>query len=241
MDPSHGKVLIVDDEVSIRKALRATLQSIGFDIAEAENGEAAVELVRHTRYDVILLDLNMPGMGGIRACQEIRRIAPGLGILMVTVRDSEDDKVAALDSGADDYVTKPFGIRELAARVRAAIRRAQTSRSSPEALVEIGEIKLDRQRRLVRKAGENIRLTPKEFDLLNYLMSHAGLPITHARLLHAVWGPEYGGELEYLRTFIHQLRKKLEDDPARPAYLLTDSHIGYRFAETAPEPVSERP
>jgi len=240
MDPSHGKVLIVDDEVSIRRALRATLQSMDFDIAEAEDGETAVELVRNVHYDVILLDLNMPGMGGMRACEEIRRMAPGLGILMVTVRDSEDDKVAALDSGADDYVTKPFSIRELAARIRAAIRRSQTSHNSPEALIEIGEIKLDPQRRLVRKAGENIRLTPKEFDLLHYLMSHAGLPVTHARLLRAVWGPEYGGELEYLRTFIHQLRKKLEDDPARPTYLLTDSHIGYRFAEAAPEPASER-
>ena len=240
MDPLHGKVLIVDDEASIRRALRATLQSMGFDIAEADNGEAAVELVRDTRYDVILLDINMPGMGGIRACREIRRLAPDLGILMVTVRDSEDDKVAALDSGADDYVTKPFSIRELAARIRAAIRRSQTSRNLPEALIEIGEIKLDPQRRLVRKAGENVRLTPKEFDLLHYLMSHAGLPVTHARLLQAVWGPEYGGELEYLRTFIHQLRKKLEDDSARPVYLLTDSHIGYRFAEATPEAASER-
>jgi len=240
MNPPQGKVLIVDDEASIRRALRATLQSMGFDIAEASTGEAALELVRTDRYDVVLLDVNMPGMGGIRACQEIRRILPGLGILMVTVRDSEDDKVQALDSGADDYVTKPFRVRELAARIRAAVRRSQTPHIEPEAVLQIGEIQLDPKRRVVRKAGRIVRLTPKEFDLLHYLMSHAGLPVTHARLLHAIWGPEYGGELEYLRTFIHQLRRKLEDDPAQPVWLLTDSHIGYRFAEATPESTAER-
>jgi len=240
MTLSQGKILVVDDEVSIRRALRATLQSMGFDIAEASTGEAALALVRSDRYDVVVLDVNMPGMGGIRACQEIRRLLPSLGILMVTVRDSEEDKVQALDSGADDYVTKPFRIRELAARIRAAVRRARTPHSEPEAMLQIGEIQLDPKRRVVRKSGTAVRLTPKEFDLLHYLMSHAGLPVTHARLLHAVWGPEYGGELEYLRTFIHQLRRKLEDDPARPTYLMTDSHIGYRFAEAEPEPSAQR-
>jgi len=240
MNQSRGKVLIVDDETSIRRALHATLQSMGFEIMEAPNGEAAVEMVRSSAYDVVLLDINMPGMGGMNACREIRRLLPGLGIVMVTVRDSEDDKVQALDSGADDYVTKPFQVRELAARIRAAVRRSQTPRDEPDAVIRIGEIELDPPRRAVRKAGKNVRLTPREFELLHYLMSHAGLPITHARLLHAVWGPEYGGELEYLRTFIHQLRRKLEDDPAQPAYLLTDSHVGYRFAETAPEKLKER-
>jgi two-component system KDP operon response regulator KdpE len=147
--------------------------------------------------------------------------------------------VAALDAGADDYITKPFRIRELAARVRAAVRRAATDRANPDAVIQIGNIELDSARRVVCKAGEPVHLTPTEFDLVRYLMSHAGLPITHVRLLHAVWGPEYGGELEYLRTFVRQLRKKLEDDPANPEYLLTDSHIGYRFAEAKPEPVEE--
>jgi two-component system KDP operon response regulator KdpE len=164
----------------------------------------------------------------------MRKSLPRLGILMLTVRDSEEDKVAALDAGADDYITKPFNIRELAARIRAAVRRSSASYVDPDAVIRIGNIELDPARRLVRKAGEPVHLTPKEFDLLRYLMAHAGLPITHACLLHAVWGPEYGGELEYLRTFVRQLRKKLEDDPAEPAYLLTDSHIGYRFAETGP-------
>ena len=237
---SHGKILIVDDESSIRRALHNTLHGMGFEVDEAATGEAALQLVREEQYDVVLLDINMPGIGGIRACREMRRSLPRLGILMLTVRDSEDDKVAALDAGADDYITKPFNIRELAARIRAAVRRSSASQVDPDALIRIGNIELDPARRLVRKAGEPVHLTPKEFDLLRYLMAHAGLPITHARLLHAVWGPEYGGELEYLRTFVRQLRKKLEDDPAEPAYLLTDSHIGYRFMETKPEPVEER-
>jgi two-component system KDP operon response regulator KdpE len=169
----------------------------------------------------------------------MRKSAPRLAILMLTVRDSEEDKVAALDAGADDYITKPFNVRELAARIRAAVRRASLSQADPDAVIRIGSIELDPARRLVRKGGERIHVTPKEFDLLHYLMSHAGLPIMHARLLRAVWGPEYGGELEYLRTFVRQLRKKLEDDPAEPAYLLTDSHVGYRFAEGKAEPLEE--
>jgi two-component system KDP operon response regulator KdpE len=238
--PSHGKILIVDDESSIRRALHNTLHGMGFNVDDAANGEAALQLVREEQYDVVLLDINMPGIGGIRACREMRKSLPRLGILMLTVRDSEEDKVLALDAGADDYITKPFNIRELAARIRAAVRRSSASYVDPDAEIRIGNIELDPVRRLVRKAGEPVHLTPKEFDMLRYLMTHAGLPITHARLLHAVWGPEYGGELEYLRTFVRQLRKKLEDDPAEPAYLLTDSHIGYRFAETKPEPVEEK-
>jgi two-component system KDP operon response regulator KdpE len=239
MSQSHGKVLIVDDESAIRRALHNTLQGMGFDVDDAANGEAAMDLVCEAEYDVVLMDINMPGIGGIRACREIRRSMPRLGILMLTVRDREEDKITALDAGADDYITKPFNVRELAARIRAAVRRSSASRVDPDAVIQIGNIELDPARRLVRKGGRPVHLTPKEFDLLRYLMAHAGLPITHARLLHAVWGPEYGGELEYLRTFVRQLRKKLEDDPADPAYLLTDSHIGYRFAEAKVEAVPE--
>jgi two-component system KDP operon response regulator KdpE len=233
--PSHGKVLIVDDEYSIRRALHNTLQTMGFVVDEASSGEAALRLVHEAQYDVALMDINMPGIGGIRACREMRQSLPRLGILMLTVRDSEDDKVTALDAGADDYITKPFNIRELAARVRAAVRRSATAQSDSEAAIQIGDIELDPARRLVRKAGEPVHLTPKEFDLLHFLMAHAGLPMTHIRLLRSVWGPEYGGELEYLRTFVRQLRKKLEVDPAEPEYLLTDSHIGYRFVDMKPE------
>ena len=236
---SHGKILIVDDESSIRRALHNTLHGMGFNVDDASNGEEALQLVHEEKYDVVLLDINMPGIGGIRACREMRRSLPRLGILMLTVRDSEEDKVAALDAGADDYITKPFHVRELAARIRAAVRRSCASTVNPDAVIRIGNIELDPARRLVRKAGDPVHLTPKEFDLLRYLMAHAGLPMMHARLLHAVWGPEYGGELEYLRTFVRQLRKKIEDDPAEPAYLLTDSHIGYRFAEAKPEPVGK--
>jgi two-component system KDP operon response regulator KdpE len=240
LSQSHGKVLIVDDDGAIRRALRTTLHGMGFDVDEASTGEEALDLVQHAEYDAVLLDINMPGMGGVRACREIRKSLPRLGILMLTVRDSEQDMVAALDAGADDYITKPFRIRELAARLRAAARRSAAFRSDPDAAIQIGNIELDPARRLVRKSGEPVHLTPKEFDLVRYLMAHAGLPMTHARLLHAVWGPEYGGELEYLRTFMRQLRKKLEDDPAAPEYLLTESHIGYRFAEAKPEPVAEQ-
>jgi two-component system KDP operon response regulator KdpE len=239
MNPSQGKLLIVDDEASIRHALLATLRAMGFDVTEASTGEEALKLVRAAPFDVVLLDVNMPGIGGIGACREMRRILPRLGILMVTVRDNEDDKIAALDAGADDYVTKPFHVRELAARVRAAVRRSQVPAADVRAVIQIGDIALDPARRLVEKSGEAVRLTPKEFDLLYYLMSHAGLPVTHGKLLHAVWGPEYGGELEYLRTFMRQLRKKLEDDPSSPRYLLTDSHVGYRFREATPEPVAQ--
>jgi two-component system KDP operon response regulator KdpE len=234
-----GKVLIVDDESSLRRAVRGTLQGMGFQVDDAASGEAALRLLAESPFDVVLLDINMPGIGGIRACREMRRSLPRLGILMLTVRDSEEDKVAALDAGADDYITKPFHIRELAARIRSAVRRSSASQVDPEAVIRIGSVELDPPRRLVHKDGAPIHLTPKEFDLLHYLMAHAGLPITHARLLQAVWGPEYGGELEYLRTFIRQLRKKIEDDPGEPAYLLTDSHVGYRFAESKPEPVEE--
>jgi two-component system KDP operon response regulator KdpE len=227
---SRGKLLIVDDEPSIRWALHQTLQTMGFEVSEATSGEEAIALVRTVRYDAVLLDIQMPGMNGVKACQEIRKLLPMLGILMVTVRDTEENKIEALDAGADDYVTKPFNVRELAARIRAAIRRYHAPQTAAAAVIRIGDIELDPPRRLVRKAGEPIHLTPKEYDLLYYLMSHAGLALTHARLLSAVWGPEYRSEVEYLRTFMRQLRKKLGDDAAHPKYLVTDSHIGYRFS-----------
>jgi two-component system KDP operon response regulator KdpE len=228
---SQGKVLIVDDEPSIRRAIRTTFGTLGFDIAEAVTGEQALPLLHSSNFDAVLLDVNMPGMGGLEACREIRRQFPRMAVLMLTVRDHEDDKVEALDAGADDYVTKPFPVRELIARVRAAVRRSQTPVAQGNVSITVGEIMVDPARRLVQKHGRAVHLTPKEFDLLLYLMKHAGLPVMHARLLSAVWGPEYGNELEYLRTFIRQLRKKLEDDSAHPKYLLTDSHIGYRFRE----------
>lgn len=232
MSPSQGRVLVVDDEPSIRRALHNVLSTLGFDIEEASRGEQAIAFVRTERYDAALLDINMPGMGGIEACRTLRRLFPRLPILMLTVRDSEDDKIEALDAGADDYVTKPFQMGELMARVRAAVRRSHAIHDDNDSLITIGDIELDLERRLVRKLGNIIHLTPKEFDLLYYLMSHAGKPLTHARLLSSVWGIEYGSESEYLRTYMRQLRKKLEKNPARPEYLLTESHFGYRFRDT---------
>jgi two-component system, OmpR family, KDP operon response regulator KdpE len=210
------------------------LSTLGFDIEEASGGEQAVSFVRTERYDAILLDINMPGMGGIEACRTIRSLSPRLPIVMVTVRDDDDDKVEALDAGADDYVTKPFHVRELMARVRAAVRRSHATQDQTDGLITIDDIELDLYRRLVRKSGNVVHLTPKEFSLLHCLMSQAGKPVTHARLLTSVWGNGYGSELEYLRTFMRQLRKKLEDDPAHPEFLLKDSHVGYRFREAAP-------
>jgi two-component system KDP operon response regulator KdpE len=229
-----GLVLVVDDEMSIRRALHTTLHKLGFKTVEAARGEEALSLVRANSFDAVLLDINMPGMSGIDTCKNMRRLSPRIPILMLTVRDSEDDKVEALDAGADDYVTKPFQLRELTARIRAAMRwaNAPISHENQEApALHIGDIELDPVRRSVKKAGRPVHLTPKEFELTHQLMSYAGRPIPHSRLLNSVWGPEYGGELEYLRTFMHQLRKKLEDDPGNPRYLLTDAHVGYRFIE----------
>jgi two-component system KDP operon response regulator KdpE len=227
-------ILIVDDEMSIRRALHTTLHKLGFKTVEAARGEEALSLVRTNSFDAVLLDINMPGMSGIDTCRNMRRLSPRIPILMLTVRDSEDDKVEALDAGADDYVTKPFQLRELTARIRAAMRWAKAPAAQEDQeprVLHIGDIELDPVRRLVKKAGHPVHLTPKEFELTHQLMSYAGRPIPHSRLLNSVWGPEYGGELEYLRTFMHQLRKKLEDDPANPRYLLTDAHVGYRFVE----------
>lgn len=226
---SPSRVLIVDDEPSIRKALHTTLSSLGFEITEAARAEQAISFVRSERYDAAILDINMPGMGGIEACRMMRRLEPQLPILMLTVRDDADDKIDALDAGADDYITKPFHVGELMARVRAAVRRSHAMQNNKNPVITIGDIDLDTDCRLVRKRGVVLHLTPKEFSLLSCLMSQAGKPMTHARLLTCVWGAEYGNELEYLRTFVRQLRKKLEDHPSDPEYLLTESYLGYRF------------
>ena len=228
---SESRVLIVDDEPFIRRALHTTLSGLGFEIEEASRGEQAVSFVRSEHYDAALLDINLPGIGGIETCREMRRLEPQLPIIMLTIRDDADDKIEALDAGADDYITKPFHVGELMARVRAAVRRSHSLQNNKDSVIMIGDIELDVGRRLVRKRGVVVHLTPKEFDLLHCLMSKAGRPITHARLLTSVWGTEYGNELEYTRTFVRQLRRKLEDDPSRPHYILTESYLGYRFTD----------
>ena len=228
-----GSVLVTDDDPDIRRVLRRTLDTFGFNATEASTGEQALKQIEGHRFDVVLLDVNMPGMGGIEACRQIRQKAPRLQILMLTVREREEDKIKALDAGADDYITKPFSMPELAARLRSAVRPSSTPALDANTSIVIGDIELDPERRIVRKGGTEMRLTNKEFDLLHYLMSHPGVPLAHAKLLRAVWGAEYGQELEYLRVFMHQLRKKLEDDPSSPEYLLTELHFGYRFREPA--------
>jgi two-component system KDP operon response regulator KdpE len=229
-----GMILIVDDEMSIRRALRYTLSNLGFKIVEAACGEEALSLVRTVPFDAVLLDINMPGLSGVEACKIMRRLLPRIPILMLSVRDHEENKVEALDAGADDYITKPFQLRELAARIRAAIRWHNAS-ALPEtedaSALHVGDIELDPVRRTVKKANRLVHLTPKEFELTRQLMMYAGRPIAHARLLQSVWGPERAGQVEYLRTFMRQLRKKLEDDPAHPRYILTDVQYGYRFGE----------
>jgi two-component system KDP operon response regulator KdpE len=225
------RILVVDDESAIRRALRPPLVELGFQVVDVSRGEEALQTLRAGGFDVVLLDVNMPGIGGIETLRRMRAMAPRLPILMLTVRDAEEEKVEALELGADDYVTKPFSMRELIARIRTAVRRARAPSRAEDAPIEIGELRLDPAKRKVTKRGQPVHLTRKEFDILYCLMSRAGRVITYARLLTAVWGDDCREEVEYLRTFVRQLRKKIEDDPANPVYLLTDVYVGYRFAD----------
>ena len=231
MKQSTIRILLVDDESAIRRALRPPLVELGFQVVEAWRGEEAIQMLRAGGFDVVLLDVNMPGIGGIETLRRIRTFAPRLPILMLTVRDAEAEKVEALELGADDYVTKPFSTRELIARIRTAVRRVQAPARAEDAPIEIGEICLEPMKRTVTKRGQPVHLTRKEFDILHCLMSRAGQVVTYARLLTAVWGADCREEVEYLRTFVRQLRKKIEDDPSNPLYLLTDVYVGYRFTD----------
>jgi two-component system, OmpR family, KDP operon response regulator KdpE len=223
---SGATILVVDDEPQIRRVMRSTLSTHGYVITEAKTGEEALESVRKERPDLVLLDVNMPGMGGIEACREIRRSSDA-PIIMLTVRNAERDKVLALDAGADDYVVKPFGIEELLARIRAALRRYSPGDSVPPFVSK--DVTIDFESRQVAVRGRDVHLTPKEYDVLKHLVANQGKPLTHRRLLQSVWGPDYGEETENLRVVINQLRKKIEADPAHPKYILTEPWIGYRF------------
>ena len=223
---NSANILVVDDEPQIRRVLRSTLSTQGYVITEAKTGEEALESLRKERPDLVLLDMNMPGMGGIETCREIRR-ASDAPIIMLTVRNAERDKVAALDAGADDYVVKPFGIEELLARIRAALRRYAPDDALPPFVSK--DLRIDFEARQVTAGGRDVHLTPKEYDVLKHLVANQGKPLTHRRLLQAVWGPDYGEETESLRVVINQLRKKLEANPARPKYILTEPWVGYRF------------
>jgi two-component system, OmpR family, KDP operon response regulator KdpE len=234
---TSATVLIVDDEPQIRRVLRTTLTSHGYSVVEARTGDEALEVIRGEHVDLILLDLNMPGRSGLEICREIRG-SSDIPIIMLTVRNSERDKVQALDAGADDYVVKPFGSEELTARIRAALRRSSPAEVLPS--FSATDLSIDFDKRLVVVKGQPVRLTPKEFDLLRYLVSNQGRALPHRRLLQAVWGPDYGDETEYLRVFINQLRKKIEPDPRNPCYIHTEPWVGYRFEPPADKVLATR-
>ena len=234
---TSAKVLVVDDESQIRRVLRTTLTSQGYTVAEAKSGDEALELIRQERPDLILLDVNMPGRSGLETCREVRS-SSDIPIIMLTVRNTERDKVQALDAGADDYVVKPFGSEELMARIRAALRRTAPAEALPP--FASGDLKIDFAKRSVMVKGVAVRLTPKEFELLHHLVANQGKAQSHRRLLQAVWGPDYGEETEYLRVFINQLRKKIEPDPRHPRYIHTEPWVGYRFEPPAEKQRSGR-
>jgi two-component system KDP operon response regulator KdpE len=223
---STANILVVDDEPQIRRVLRSTLTFRGYTISEAKSGEEALEMMRKLKPDLILLDVNLPGISGVETCREIRRTSDA-PIIMLTVRNTERDKVVALDAGADDYVTKPFGIEELLARVRASLRRHPSMDVLPPFVSK--DFSVDFEERRVTVGGEDVHLAPKEFEVLRHLIVNQGKPVSHRRLLQTIWGPEYGEETENLRVVINQLRKKIEKDPSQPRYILTEPWVGYRF------------
>jgi two-component system KDP operon response regulator KdpE len=230
---SRQRILIVDDEQQITVVLRSGLTKHGYDVRVANEGQAALELFHAWTPDLVVTDLSMPNMNGLRLCQELRAKS-SVPIIVLSVKSDEITKVQALDIGADDYVTKPFGMGELLARVRATLRRSPPP--SPETTVlEEGEFCVDLESREVRVDGKEIRLSPKEFDLLIFFIRNSGKVLTHRKLLANIWGGNYTDQTEYLRVFVRHLRKKIEPDPAKPRYILTEPWVGYRFhAETRP-------
>lgn len=225
----NAKILIIDDEPQIRRVMKMALSAEGYIVADARSAEEGFEKLRQDRYDMVLLDVNMPGVTGLEACPEIRRNSE-IAIIMLTVRNAEKEKIAALDAGADDYVTKPFSMPELLARIRAHLRRVPLNTGNGPQLIRFGDVEVNVNTRHVSVKGRDVRFTPKEFDLLHYLSTHPNVTIPHSKLLQAIWGPDYGNEIEYLHVFVNQIRKKIEPDAANPRYLMTELRTGYRFA-----------
>jgi two-component system, OmpR family, KDP operon response regulator KdpE len=224
---SAGRILVVDDDPQIRRVMRVTLTGQGYEVDDAKSGDLALEKLRQERFDLVLLDMNMPGMGGLETCRAIRAQSE-IAIVMLTVRDAESDKVDALDAGADDYVTKPYNVPELLARIRAALRRTPWTQG-PTGRMTLGPVDVDFDTREITSHGRRVRLTPKEFELLRYFVAHANKVLPHRELLQAVWGPDYGDQVDYLRVFVNQLRKKIEKNPSSPVLLLTEPWVGYRL------------
>ena len=222
------RILVVDDEPQIGRVMRTGLASHGFDVRVAADGEAGLDLFNDWRPALVITDLSMPNMGGLEFCRRLRLIS-NIPLIVLSVKSEERVKVEALDAGADDFVTKPFGMDELVARIRAALRRTALPGTKESAVIEVSDFKVDLEAHTASIKGSEVRLTPKEFELLAYLVQHPGTVLTHHKLLGAIWGGDYTEQTEYLRVFIGQLRKKIESDPANPKYILTEPWIGYRF------------
>ncbi len=222
------RILVVDDETQIARVLRRGLSAHGYEVQTANNGEEALDTFSQWPADLVITDLSMPQMAGLELCRRLRKLSP-VPIIVLSVKGEERTKVEALDSGADDYITKPFGMDELLARIRAALRRTVASPSRELTEIELGDFHVDLEARSVAVRNNNLHLTPKEYELLVYLIRHAGKVLTHRILLGAIWGGDYTEQTEYLRVFIGQLRKKIEPDPGNPRYILTEPWIGYRF------------
>jgi len=228
MSETDPLILIVDDEPQILRALKTILAANHFRVQAASNGEQAIALAAAQEPDIIILDLTLPDMDGTQVCEQIREWS-AVPIIVLSVRDSEKDKVSALDKGADDYLTKPFGIEELMARIRVALRHAQKSTGNKETVIKAGNLSIDLARHIVMRDGEELKLTATEFKLLAYLAAHPDRVLTHQAILSHVWGEVETDHLEYLRVYIGQLRKKIETNPENPQILVTDSGVGYRF------------
>jgi two-component system, OmpR family, KDP operon response regulator KdpE len=219
---------VVDDEPQLRRTLRSTLTALGFIVAAAETGEGALEMLREERFDLMLLDINMPGISGVETCRAVKERSD-ISVLMLSVRDRAEDKIQALDAGADGYVTKPFDVNELLARIRATLRRSPSTALSETEVLRLDGLEIHFRERRVRVNGRVERLTPTELDLLYYFVTHSDAVLPHVKVLQAVWGPDYGDEVEYLRVFVNQLRRKIEPDPVRPRFIVTEPWLGYRF------------
>jgi len=224
----HKRILVVDDEPQITRVLRTSLSSQGYDIRVANDGETALEIMKDWTPDMVITDLAMPNMGGLELCRRLRSTTQ-IPIVVLSVRGEEKTKVQALDAGADDYVTKPFGMEELLARVRANLRRTATSDSDEQKVIEAGDLKIDLTAHQVTLQNKEVHLTPKEFDLLVYLARRPGKVVSHRALLGAIWGGNSTEQVEYLRVFVGQLRKKLEPEASSPRYIVTEPWVGYRF------------
>ena len=228
MTDEHRRILVVDDEPQITRVLRTTLTAQGYDIRVANDGEMALELMKNWTPHAVVTDLAMPNLDGVELCRQVRKVSQ-VPIIVLSVRGQDRSKVEALDAGADDYVTKPFSMNELLARIRAQLRRTPTVEEQSSAIIS-GDFSIDLDARSVKVIGREVHLTPKEFDLLRYLVVNVNHAVPHRKLLQTVWGPDYGDEVEYLRVFVNALRKKVEPNPSKPKYLLTEPWVGYRFA-----------